>query len=315
MPNRIVAYFGKTPDLVPSGKSRFEWELAGDDIHLPAAESAQVDVLRKRIFGPRTVGLVLSIPEFGKSPVSLSALTVEGLANKVQGEVIHRIAPSGGSDVISHPHPANLPPAPEGTMLNKAASSQIVQTIAEQLGGVRRLKMMLGATVMQVNDHTLGIKFPNKQRSKGNYVEIKYQRGPDTYDVEFFNLSIKDKKQVKRFSGVYADQLVDIFEGQTGWYLRMASDQNLTKQATRLAASLPEQSKLRRILMASVRLACPGHMGNPMQEPVGLSLAVDPNVSCGTCVYFCPTRKVCKFYGDFPVTDDMVCASWQAVSV
>ena len=98
--------------------------------------------------------------------------------------------------------------------------SEVVQTIAEQMGGVRRLKMMLGASfVGAVNGKTLGIKWPNKKRSTGNYVEISL-RGDDTYDMEFFNVSGSMKKSVKKYSMIYFDQLVDIFERQTGWYLR-----------------------------------------------------------------------------------------------
>lgn len=100
-------------------------------------------------------------------------------------------------------------------------ASEIAKTIAEQMGGVRRLKAMLGATVMAVNGGKgLGIKWPNRQRSKGNYVEITL-RGDDTYDMEFFNVSGRNRKSVKTYRGVYFDQLVDLFEKQTGWYLRL----------------------------------------------------------------------------------------------
>lgn len=98
-------------------------------------------------------------------------------------------------------------------------SSQVAKTIAEQMGGVRRLKMMLSATVTAVGSKGLGIKWPNKKRSKGNYVEITL-RGDDTYDMEFFNVSTSARKSVKKFRGIYSDQLVEIFEKQTGWYLR-----------------------------------------------------------------------------------------------
>jgi hypothetical protein len=101
-------------------------------------------------------------------------------------------------------------------------ANTVVQTIADQMGGVRRLKAFLGATfVGAVDPNTLGIKFPNKQRSKGNYVEVEYMRGSDDYVVRFYNLSNTDKKEVKVIRGAYAEDLVRIFEQQTGWYLRM----------------------------------------------------------------------------------------------
>jgi len=98
-------------------------------------------------------------------------------------------------------------------------ASQVANTIAEQMGGNRRLRAMLGAQLTALNNG-LGIKWPNKKRSKGNYVEITL-RGDDTYDMEFFNVSTRTRKSVKTYRGVYFDQLVEIFEKQTGWYLRI----------------------------------------------------------------------------------------------
>jgi hypothetical protein len=212
---RLVAYFGKTPDPTPSAKSRYEWELAGDDALTPAAEAALVDALRKRIFGQRTMGLVLRIPLFGKSPVWFSGVTSQDLPKKLQGEVASVVAPSGGSRTVSHPNPTNHPEPPRGTMLREFSTP-----------------------------------------------------APDP--------------------------------------------ESLTARTTKLAASLPHGSPLRRLLVATVKAACPGHLGNPMQVPPQLSLTSAPGVSCGSCTYFCPTRNVCKAFGDYPVSADMVCAAWQA---
>lgn len=213
---RLVAYFGKTPDPTPSPKSRYEWELAGDDALTAAAESALVDNLRKRVFGQRTVGLVLRIPLFGKSPVSFSGVTMQDLAKKLQGEVSNRVAPSGGSRTVSHPNPTNLPEAPQGTMLREFSTP-----------------------------------------------------APDP--------------------------------------------DGLTARTTKLAARLPHGSLLRRFLVATVKVACPGHLGNPMQVPPQLSMASAPGVACGTCVHFCATRNICKAFGDYPVSADMVCSEWASV--
>jgi len=69
----------------------------------------------------------------------------------------------------------------------------------------------------------VGIQWPNKQRSRGNYVEIILQPN-DTYDMTFYNVSVSGKKPVKKHNDVYFDRLVDLFEGQTGWYLRLSHD-------------------------------------------------------------------------------------------
>lgn len=98
--------------------------------------------------------------------------------------------------------------------------SQVANTIFQQFGGGRAMAM-IGGKAMVSGSNTLSIKWPNKKRSKGNVVEITYLPGKDLYDMEFFNSSMKAHKSVKKFKGIYADQLVPIFEKQTGWYLHL----------------------------------------------------------------------------------------------
>lgn len=101
-------------------------------------------------------------------------------------------------------------------------TADVGRIILDQMGGARRLAMMLGIKKFQTLPRGVGFQWPNKQRSRGNYVEIILQPS-DTYDMTFFNLSARGKRPVKKFNDVYADQLVELFEGQTGWHLRMAT--------------------------------------------------------------------------------------------
>lgn len=103
-------------------------------------------------------------------------------------------------------------------------TADVTRTIIQQMGG-GRLKAMLGATLTRI-PNGLGIKWPNRQRSKGNYVEIVL-RGDDTYDMTFYNLSVRGKKKIKAFNGAHADQLVELFEKQTGWRIRMAAESGI----------------------------------------------------------------------------------------
>jgi hypothetical protein len=66
----------------------------------------------------------------------------------------------------------------------------------------------------------LSIKWPNKERSKGNYVEITL-RPDDTYDMEFFNVTGAKKKSTKKYEMIYADQLTGLFRDWTGWALKL----------------------------------------------------------------------------------------------
>jgi hypothetical protein len=103
--------------------------------------------------------------------------------------------------------------------------------ILKQLGGGNRLKAMIGAKdIMSDNGgKTLVFKFPNKQRSKPNYIKITLTSA-DLYDLEFGRIGQKkDKdlakmgmkmmmpsyKKLKTFKGVYNDMLMDIFEKET----------------------------------------------------------------------------------------------------
>lgn len=100
--------------------------------------------------------------------------------------------------------------------------SDAAQTILKQLGG-NRLFAMLGAQVIRKTPNSITFKWPNKRRSRGNVCTVEL-RPDDTYDMTFFNASGSGTKKVKEYQGVYADQLVDTFERQTGWYLRLAGE-------------------------------------------------------------------------------------------
>jgi len=94
--------------------------------------------------------------------------------------------------------------------------------ILKQMGGPGRLKAMLGAKHFISHDggKALSFQFPNRQRSKGNYVKITL-RPDDTYDMEFSKIVKYEAKPVKTYSGIHADQLKPIFERQTGLRLSL----------------------------------------------------------------------------------------------
>lgn len=106
-----------------------------------------------------------------------------------------------------------------------APPGEIGLTILDQMGGKRRLALMLGIKTPFYDvggGKGVGFMWPNRERSKGNTVEIELLPD-DTYEVRFFNLAATTKKLVKSFQGIYAEDLVGLFERQTGWYLRLGS--------------------------------------------------------------------------------------------
>lgn len=98
--------------------------------------------------------------------------------------------------------------------------NQIAKTILDQMGGLRRIQAMTGAKDFLHGTNWVSFKFPNKQRSKPNYVKITLDAS-DTYTVEFGRIVGYDLKNTKSTSMVYADQLVELFERTTGLYLRL----------------------------------------------------------------------------------------------
>lgn len=98
-------------------------------------------------------------------------------------------------------------------------ANNVAKTILQQMGG-NRLFAMLGATLVNTTSDSVTFKWPNRERSRGNAVKVTLLPD-DTYEMTFFNMSGRGAKKVKEYRGVYADQLIDLFEKQTGWALRL----------------------------------------------------------------------------------------------
>lgn len=100
----------------------------------------------------------------------------------------------------------------------------VAETIIEQMGGVRTFRLMLGPNAPpRIHDDGQGITFrwPSRQPSRGNTLEIRFDRGRDEYFMTFRNVRGGNDKTVRTVDGVYVEQLVSIFEEQTGWALRV----------------------------------------------------------------------------------------------
>jgi len=91
-------------------------------------------------------------------------------------------------------------------------TSEMKEEIVRQLGGFNRLRAMVGASVSALEN---GIQMNFKGSKKANIVQIEYDGGRDAYNVKFF----KGFKEVDDMRGVYAEDLIPIFEEMTGLYL------------------------------------------------------------------------------------------------
>ena len=110
-----------------------------------------------------------------------------------------------------------------GTIYSKDESMNIAQTILSQMGGRRRLEAFTGAYNFAVGDGSVMFRIKNR---KVNVVKVKLN-GSDLYDVTFGRISGTNYKVVEELKDVYAEDLIDLFERETGMYLRMEKGGNL----------------------------------------------------------------------------------------
>jgi hypothetical protein len=92
----------------------------------------------------------------------------------------------------------------------------IAKVILEQLGGIRKLVLMTGANTFVALKNGVSFKIKNR---KVNYVKILLN-GNDLYDLSFGKIISGKVKLISEKNDIYNDQLVSIFESETGMYLR-----------------------------------------------------------------------------------------------
>lgn len=87
--------------------------------------------------------------------------------------------------------------------------------ILKQLGG-NRFIIMTGASNFGSMDNGLVFKLPSFRSRLGiNYVKIVLN-AMDTHDVTFYKVRGLKMTQISSFEGIYNDNLVMLFEGETG---------------------------------------------------------------------------------------------------
>jgi hypothetical protein len=111
------------------------------------------------------------------------------------------------------------------TQTERGNEMKPAEIIMQQLGGGRRLSIMIGArNFFSDNDgRTLLFSFPNKKRSAPNFIQITLTERDD-YRIEFGRKSRSAAigyKVIAEYDGIYCDQLVSLFEEVTGLYLTL----------------------------------------------------------------------------------------------
>jgi hypothetical protein len=137
--------------------------------------------------------------------------------------------------------------------MDNARAKEIAETIFQQLGGTRRLATMTGARdfsfgVASAQDaENAGLAYARFRIGEGakndvGVVSVFYDNAPDTYSVEFWRApshlsrsdlppgtraedyweALKQRCRVSRHTDIYFDQLMDLFERETGFYLTLS---------------------------------------------------------------------------------------------
>lgn len=94
----------------------------------------------------------------------------------------------------------------------------VAMTILEQMGGIGRLRAFTGAHSFVRGEADVRFVWPQQVRSKPNALVVRL-RGDDTYTMEFSRVGKGGMTILKTLDGVYCDQLVSLFEKETGLFL------------------------------------------------------------------------------------------------
>ncbi len=110
------------------------------------------------------------------------------------------------------------------TTTSQEYAKEIVQTIYAQLGG-RKFTTMTGAklsyTINNKQQPVLRCRLPTniKITKNINLILITYNIGLDLYEYTFINTKQKAENQIiKQIDEVYAEDLIPLFEQETGLY-------------------------------------------------------------------------------------------------
>ena len=104
-----------------------------------------------------------------------------------------------------------------------ATDMTVAETILQQMGGSRRLKVMIGASNFGGTEDSLQFDF--KGSRKYNKCRITLDFGMDLYKLELFQFRRKSMTcpLLYECEGLYFDQLIGTFEEETGLHLSLGT--------------------------------------------------------------------------------------------
>ena len=103
--------------------------------------------------------------------------------------------------------------------VNERLNQSQAKTLLRQLGG-NKFIVMTGAKQMSIGKDGLMMKIGRNSKSI-THVAIDLDRGKDLYTMKFIRVRKGIPKVVKKYDSIYADNLNNIFEKETGLYTRL----------------------------------------------------------------------------------------------
>jgi len=103
--------------------------------------------------------------------------------------------------------------------MNLEQAKVALESLTTKSNPFNTLKAMIGASGFCLVDKAVCFKF--KMCRFSNYFRLELDEGHDLYNMVFMKIKRFDIVAVRRFDGIYADQLKEIFERETGLRLNL----------------------------------------------------------------------------------------------
>lgn len=99
--------------------------------------------------------------------------------------------------------------------------NETTQTINQALGGLKQVRMMIGASAILETESGVSIRFKARAKDSINLLSINYDGGQDLFDIDFQRSSVRGVKTVDTFKGIFTEDMKQIIEQRTGLYLSL----------------------------------------------------------------------------------------------
>lgn len=107
-----------------------------------------------------------------------------------------------------------------GANFSRPLPPTVADTILDQMGGSRRLGLMIGANSFLGDEKSVRFRFKTRAKNGSNMFRVTLDPS-DTYTIEFISVRGASVKVKDKLEDVYAEDLVRIFQEKTGLYLSL----------------------------------------------------------------------------------------------